>query len=214
VPVTHELANFISEDGLDLVNPADIKQVAIQVQNGSVELSNLRFEDNRPLTVSTWRDKQRALLRAVDVERLIQKIIMTLVVVVAGFSITSILWLMVKEKTRDIGILMALGATREGIVRIFLLNGLMIGVLGSGLGLAAGWIISANLNVIENKLYQWFNWRAFPPDIYYLDKLPHMENPVEFVTMALIAMAISLLAALWPAFKAATLDPIEALRYE
>jgi len=213
---SYALANFTSEDGLDLLEPSNIAAAMIEVRGAPLEFANIRFEDNCHVAVNAWREKPALfnLLRAVDVERYIQVIIMSLMVVIAGFGIMAILWLMVREKTRDIGILMSLGATRDGIVRIFLLNGLLIGLVGAALGLAAGWTISVNLNLIEDKVFEWTGWRAFPPDIYYLDGLPHAENPVHFISMALAAAAVSLAAALLPAIKASLLDPIEALRYE
>ena len=214
VPVKFELANFLSQDRLDLLDPADIDHIILRTYAAPVVFSGIRFEDDRRVMVNTWWDKQAPLLQAVNIERYIQVIIMTLMVVIAGFSILAILWLMVKEKTRDIGILMSLGATRIGIVSIFLLNGLMIGITGSVLGLALGWTMSANLNWIEDKIFEWTGWQAFPPSIYYLDRLPHVEDPGKFTVMALFACAVSLAAALWPAIKASRLDPIEALRYE
>ncbi|MFO7899039.1 MAG: FtsX-like permease family protein [Planctomycetota bacterium] len=208
------LANLETDDHLDLLHPAQTERVVFEVRGPAVEIRGVRFEDYRPVRVTTWREKQANFLKAVRIERYIQVIIMSLMVVIAGFSILAILWLMVREKTRDIGILVSLGATRAGIVRVFLLNGLLIGLIGGALGLASGWTVSVNLNVIEEWIYRVFHWKVFPPDIYYLDRLPHQEDPATFVTMALIAAAVSLAAALWPAIKAARLDPVEALRYE
>jgi ABC-type lipoprotein release transport system permease subunit len=213
-PAAFQLANFQPPGGLDVLDLDLAKGLAVYVQGGPVAIRDLRLEDRRPVNVLTWRDKQSNFLQAVTVERRVQAVIMSLMVVIAGFSITAILWLMVREKTRDIGILMSLGATRWGIIRIFLMNGLLIGLLGSSFGLATGWAISHNLTEIEQWIERVFHWRLFPPEIYYLDGLPHEESPVQFVMMAVVAMLVSLAAAVWPAVKAAMLNPVEALRYE
>ncbi len=209
-----DLVNYVSADGLDFLDPADIRRAEITVFGRALDFADIRFVDNRPVAVSTWFDKQHHLLRAVDVERNIQAIIMLLMVVIAGFSILAILWMMVKEKTHDIGILMSLGATRGGIVLIFLLNGVMVGSVGAGLGLAIGWTCSIYLNTIEVWLSDLFGFKLFPESIYYLDKLPHKESPGKFIIFAVAALAVSLVAAVWPAIKASRLNPIEALRYE
>jgi len=120
----------------------------------------------------------------------------------------------VRQRTMEIGILRAIGLGGGQILSIFLIRSLLIGLVGGALGLAAGLTLSANVNWIEDVIYRWTGWKAFPPEIYYLDKLPHVEDPVAFGTMALVAVVVSLVAAVWPAIKASRLNPIEALRYE
>jgi len=167
--------------------------------------------------VSTWEDRRRNILRAVEVERRVMAVILCLTVLVTGFLIFSILHTTVVEKTRDIGILKALGGTVRGIMSIFLLNGFLIGVIGSVFGVVGGVLLCKHLNDVEDLIF-WLSQgrlRVFPRDVYAFDRIP--TDPDPFWTIVIISCAAilaSFVAALYPAHKAARLHAVEAIRYE
>ncbi|HET6883230.1 MAG TPA: ABC transporter permease [Pirellulales bacterium] len=164
--------------------------------------------------VSTWRDKQGALLAAVQMETSILNILLFLIIAVAGFGILAIFFMIVVEKTRDIGVLKALGASGRGIMGIFLTYGLSLGMVGSGVGMLLGlWF------VIEiNDIAKWLSWltghEVFDPSIYYFYKIPTIIEPATVAWIVVGAMLIAVLASVLPARRAARLHPVEALRYE
>ena len=169
----------------------------------------------RDFVVSTWQDKRRNLLRAVRVEQGVMAFILSFVSLVAGFLILSILHTTVLVKTKDIGILKSIGGSVGGILSLFLLNGVLIGLVGSSLGAVGGVYISLRLNEIENLLSELVGFRLFPRDIYYLDQLPVDKHPVSSaVIIAVCALAMSIAASALPAWKASRMDPVETLRYE
>ncbi len=156
--------------------------------------------------VKTWMEVNRNLFSSLKLEKTVMFIILALIILVACFNIISTLIMMVMEKTKDIGILMSLGATRRSISLIFTLSGLIISTLGTTLGAAAGFLICYLL-----KTYKFIK---LPADIYYVDTLPVQIQWSDSFLIALCAIAISFLATLYPAYQASRLNPVEALRYE
>jgi lipoprotein-releasing system permease protein len=164
--------------------------------------------------VSTWRDKQGALLAAVQMETAILNVLLFLIIAVAGFGILAIFLMIVVEKTRDIGILKSLGASGWGIQGIFLGYGLSLGLVGSGAGMALGLLFVHYINEIADGL-GWLTGRpVFDPEIYYFYKIPAIVDAWTVAWIVFGAVAIAVLASILPAFRAARLHPVEALRYE
>jgi lipoprotein-releasing system permease protein len=164
--------------------------------------------------VSTWRDKQGALLAAVQMETAILNILLFLIIAVAGFGILAIFYMIVVEKTRDIGILKSLGASGRGVMGIFLSYGLSLGLVGSGVGMIVGLLFVRYINQIADGLGWITGHPVFNPEIYYFYKIPTIVFPTTVAWIVLGAMAIAVLASILPARRAARLHPVEALRYE
>jgi lipoprotein-releasing system permease protein len=164
--------------------------------------------------VRTWMDLNPALFGALRVEKTVMFIILALIIVVAALNILSMLIMMVMEKTKDIGILRALGATRTSVALLFLLQGAVIGLLGTGLGIAGGFALAQNLNDIMQWLEQTFGISLFPPTVYYLDHIPTQINSLDVAYIAGVAFLLTTLAGTYAAFRAARLAPVDALRYE
>jgi len=164
--------------------------------------------------VRTWTELNPALFGALRVEKTVMFVILTLIVVVAALNIMSMLIMIVMEKTKDIGILRALGATRRSIAVLFLSQGCAIGAIGIAFGLAAGLALAMNLNAIAKWLERTFGWSLFPPTIYYLDHIPTQINPSDVVGVVAASFLLSTLAGTYAAIRAASLSPVDALRYE
>jgi len=193
-----------------LGTPGQISAIAVKLD--SLDAANkvrnqlaaiLGFEYN----LRTWMEVNQNFFAALKLEKLTMFIILTLIILVASFNIASTLVVMVVEKTKDIGILRAIGMTAAQIRNIFTYEGLMIGGLGTFFGASGGLILCGLL-----KKYQFIK---LPQDIYYINKLPvAIEFWPDIVLIVISAMAISLIATIYPALKAASLKPVEALRYE
>ncbi len=174
----------------------DVKSVAGQVQR------TLGF----PFWTKDWMQMNRSLFAALKLERTVMFIILVLIVLVAAFGIVSTLIMVVMEKNKDIAILKSMGATARSIMRIFIFEGLIIGVVGTLLGLLGGYIICVLLGK-----YQFI---SLPSDVYYISRLPVQMNGMDFLLVSFSAVAISFLATLYPSWQASKLDPAESLRYE
>ncbi len=164
--------------------------------------------------VQTWRDKQGALLAAVQMETAILNILLFLIIAVAGFGILAIFLMIVVEKTRDIGILKSLGASRSGIMGIFLGYGMSLGIVGSGVGLVLGLLFVEYINQIAGWLGEITGRPVFDPSIYYFYEIPTIVDTWTVTWIVVGAMTIAVLASVLPAIRAALLHPVEALRYE
>ncbi len=164
--------------------------------------------------VFTWQDKQSSLLTAVALEKSILNILLFLIIAVAGFGILAIFYMIVVEKTRDIGVLKALGASRSGVMGIFLSYGLSLGAVGAGAGLGLGLLFVHNINEIRDVLESLTGTKVFDPSIYYFFRIPTIVEPLTVGWVVLGSIAIAVLASVLPARRAARLHPVEALRYE
>jgi lipoprotein-releasing system permease protein len=164
--------------------------------------------------VSTWEQKQGPLLAAVAVEQSILNILLFFIIAVAGFGILAIFSMIVVEKTRDIGILKALGASTSGVRGIFLGYGLSLGFVGSGVGMIAGLLFVRYINQIEHGLSALTGRRVFDGDIYYFNEIPTLIQPGTVAWIVGGALLIAIAASVWPAQRAARLRPVQALRFE
>ncbi|MEO1992490.1 MAG: FtsX-like permease family protein [Pirellulales bacterium] len=201
------------ETGLASVNSIQIKLKA------GVSLDDVRNRLRQAFppelyAVSTWRDKQGPLLSAVDMEMAVLNILLFLIIAVAGFGILAIFFMIVVEKTRDIGILKSLGASAPGIAGVFLGYGLFLGIVGAGAGLILGLTITWNLNGIRAFVEWWTGQSVFDPSIYYFFKIPTIINPATVFWIIVGAITIAVAASVLPALRAARLHPVEALRHE
>lgn len=154
----------------------------------------------------SWSDLNKNLFSALKLEKITMFIILALIVLVACFNIVSTLIMMVMEKTKDIGILKSIGATNSSIKGIFMLNGFLIGSLGTVFGAACGFILC--------HLLKTYKFVKLPRDIYYIDRLPVNLDIMDAVTVIAAAMVITLISTVYPAWQAARLEPVDALRYE
>lgn len=164
--------------------------------------------------VRTWEDKQGPLLAAVEVESAILNVLLFLIIAVAGFGILAIFFMITLEKTRDIGILKALGASSNGIMSIFLSYGLALGLVGSGVGVVVGLLFVRYINEIEKFITFITGRKVFDQRIYYFPEIATHVEPMMVFWVAIGAMIIAVLASILPARKAARFHPVESLRYE
>jgi len=167
-----------------------------------------------PFWTRDWMEMNRNLFSALKLEKVAMFIILVLIVLVAAFNIISTLIMVVMEKSKDIAILKSMGAPSKGILRIFIIEGGVIGVVGTFFGTVVGLATALNLEKVSGFVENLFGFKILPSDVYYIDKLPSQVNPLDIILIVMTAILISLLATLYPSWRASKLDPAEALRYE
>jgi lipoprotein-releasing system permease protein len=193
-------------DGIEVYtnNPDRIDQFRQQVAEAA----------GRPIFMIDWRQRNRTFFGALQVERNVMFLILTLIVVVAALNIVSGLIMLVKDKGHDIAILRTMGATQGAVMRVFLITGSSIGVVGT----FAGFILGLLICLYVDEIRQFLSWltgsRIFPEELYFLSHLPASMDPAETIAVVVMALTLSFLATLYPSWRAARLDPVEALRYE
>jgi lipoprotein-releasing system permease protein len=175
---------------------------------------DVRHKLGYPFWTKDWMEMNRNLFSALRLEKIAMFIILVLIVLVAAFNIISTLIMVVMEKNKDIAILKSMGASPKGILKIFMIEGLVIGVVGTAMGAISGLLIALNLEKVTGFVENLFGFKILASDVYYIDKLPSQVNPGDVWIITATAILISLLATLYPSWRASKLDPAEALRYE
>ena len=168
----------------------------------------------RDAQIHDWRYTNQAFFNAIEVERNVMFLILTLIIIVAAFNMISGLIMLVQDKTKDIAVLRTMGMSRGAIQRIFLMSGLTVGVVGTLAGFALGLLFCENIDAIKTFLEGLSGRELFSAEIYFLSHLPAKVDMSEVVMVVVMSLALSLLATLYPSYKASKTDPVEALRYE
>jgi lipoprotein-releasing system permease protein len=164
--------------------------------------------------ISDWRQRNATFFTALQVERNVMFLILALIVLVAALNIVSGLIMLVKDKGHDIAILRTMGATRGAVMRIFFITGASIGIVGTLAGFLLGVLVCLNIERLRELIGWITDTDLFAPELYYLSQLPAEMDTGETVSVVVLALALSILATLYPSWRASRLDPVEALRYE
>lgn len=227
IAATFEIGMF-EYDSTFVFMPLPAAQIYFKVPNAVTSLEVMAIDPDHvgavrdeiltalhePLRILDWQQANNSFFNAIEVERNVMFMILTLIIVVAAFNIISSLIMLVKDKGQDIAILRTMGATKGMIMRIFLLSGASIGCVGTLAGFGLGLAFADNIEIIRQLIQKLTGTQLFAPEIYFLSQLPAKVDMGEVTTVVIMALALSFLATLYPSWRAARLDPVEALRYE
>ena len=181
------------------------------IDTARAEIKQIVGKENR---VFSWRDRNSSFLNALQVERNVMFLILTLIILVAGFNIISSMIMLVRSKHADIAVLRAMGASRSSITRIFLITGSSIGLIGTTVGTVLGLLFCWNIDGIKRFIEGLTGSELFSAEIYFLSQLPAKVDPSEVLVVIGMALSLSILASVYPALKASSVQPAEVLRYE
>ena len=202
--------SFFGQDG----SVTGLEIYSLNLNMTDVLRQNIQQTVTPTVRVSDWRDRNRSFLNALAVERNVMFLILTLIIIVAAFNIISSMIMLVRSKNNDIAVLRAMGATGGGIMRVFFMTGASIGVVGTVIGTLLGLGFCWNIDGIKSLLEQMTGTELFAAEIYFLSTLPADVNPQEVFMVIGMALLLSFLASVYPAWRASRIAPAEALRYE
>jgi len=177
-----------------------------RLENADPVAYDIREKYGYPYTTETWLERNRTLFSWMQIQKWAATVVLSLIILVAAFNIISTLIMVVMEKNKDIGILKAMGATSQSVIKVFLFYGLVVGLVGTIFGSIIGYV-----SCWSQQNYKWF---ALPSDIYFIDALPIKMHITDFIFISLAALLISVVASVYPAWNASKLNPVEAIRYE
>ncbi len=219
-PGMERLDPLASDEEIDAAYERVPRATAVEVfidDPDEVALMRQRLQsapDVRPLVLTDWQQRNETFFSALQVERVVMFTILSMIILVAAFNIISSLIMLVKDKGADIAVLRTMGATRGAIMRIFSITGTAIGVIGTLVGTVIGLIVAANAEALRASISNLLGVTLFPPEVFFLSSLPSRTDPMEVTVVVCMALGLSFLATLYPAWRAAQYDPVEALRYE
>lgn len=205
-----EAQRYFSRNGT-----VDVLEVVVDDPEKVGEYANaIREAGGEGIHVTDWRQRNASFFTVLEVERNVMFIILSLIILVAALNIISGMMMLVKDKGRDIAILRTMGASRGAMMRVFLITGASIGIVGTLAGLVLGIVFCAHIEEVRQLVTWLTNTQLFDPSVYYLTRLPASIDVGETINIVLMALGLSVLATLYPSWRASTLDPVEALRYE